>query len=566
MKVVLIQPPVQDFYDTDVRLQPIGLAYLKAAVRAHLPEVDIAIKDYHAGWGRRTVPIPRELRYLKEFYPLADKSPFSTFHQFYHFGKSFDEIETELAALRPDVVGISSLFTPYHHEALEVAARVKKRTHAIIVMGGSHASAAPGSLLAAPDVDYVIRGEGERAFVEFLRRLQRGARLEDVPNLAYRNERGIGLNPIAENFPMDDIPIPDLSDFAPSTYTLAGKPMTFMITSRSCPHKCSFCSVHTTFGAEYRRRSLENVLAEVDLRYRQGYRVIDFEDDNLTYYKSTFKELCRRLIGRFPGRPMEYVAMNGISYLSLDQELLELMRRAGFSQLNLALVSSDKTVRETTKRPHTLEAYLRVVEKAHALGFRIVSYQILGLPSETLDSMIQTLAFNARLPVLLGASPFYRTPASPIARGLDLDEEDFLKARLTALAIETEHFSRRDIYTLFVATRIINFLKGLVLSTDLELASLLGRNRSDGKVSTGLELLGRLSETGSLCFWTKRGFAQNHKFDTQLFARILLAARFVTCQTGRRITVEEFARRLTHPSPKSRSRYLAQASEGVLAE
>ena len=57
--------------------------------------------------------------------------------------------------------------------------------------------------------------------------------------------------------------------------------------------------------------------------------------------------------------------MNGISYLSLDEELLELMFQAGFSHLNLALVSSDKTVRETTKRPHTLEAYLKVVHKAH---------------------------------------------------------------------------------------------------------------------------------------------------------------------------------------------------------
>ena len=170
--------------------------------------------------------------------------------------------------------------------------------------------------------------------------------------------------------------------------------MTFMITSRSCPHKCSFCSVHTTFGTNYRRRSLENVLEEIELRYQQGYRVIDFEDDNLTYYKNTFKELCRRLIERFPNREMQFVAMNGISYLSLDEELLGLMFQAGFSHLNLALVSSDKTVRETTKRPHTLEAYLKVVHKAHALGFQIVSYQILGLPNESLDSMIQTLGIQ----------------------------------------------------------------------------------------------------------------------------------------------------------------------------
>jgi hypothetical protein len=60
MKVLLVQPPVQDFYDTDVRLQPIGLCYLKAAVNKHLPEVEVIIKDFHAGCGRKTVKIPQE--------------------------------------------------------------------------------------------------------------------------------------------------------------------------------------------------------------------------------------------------------------------------------------------------------------------------------------------------------------------------------------------------------------------------------------------------------------------------------------------------------------------------
>jgi hypothetical protein len=143
MKVVLVQPPIQDFYDTDVRLQPIGLCYLKAAVRQHLPDVEVIIKDYHRGWGRHTVPLPRELAYLTEYYPVADKSPFSAFHQYYHFGQSFDRIETELAELQPDLVGISSLFTPYYREALQVARRVKKRSAVPVVMGGSHVSAVP---------------------------------------------------------------------------------------------------------------------------------------------------------------------------------------------------------------------------------------------------------------------------------------------------------------------------------------------------------------------------------------------------------------------------------------
>jgi radical SAM superfamily enzyme YgiQ (UPF0313 family) len=340
------------------------------------------------------------------------------------------------------------------------------------------------------------------------------------------------------------LPIPDLSDFSPATYRLASKPMTFMITSRSCPHKCSFCSVHTTFGTNYRRRSLENVLEEIELRYQQGFRVIDFEDDNLTYYKPTFKELCRRLIARFSSREMEFVAMNGISYLSLDDELLELMYHSGFSHLNLALVSSDKTVRETTKRPHTLEAYVKVVTKAHQLGFKIVSYQILGLPNESLDSMIQTLAFNARLPVLLGASPFYRTPSSPIARGLDLTEADFIRARLTALAIETESFKHDDIYTLFVTTRIINFLKGLPVADDISVLELMTQSWSDARIRMGFQLLRQLDSIEHLCAWTRDGSVKNERFKISLLKKVLTEASSVVTQSGGRVAVGEFARNL----------------------
>jgi radical SAM superfamily enzyme YgiQ (UPF0313 family) len=540
MRLLLIQPPVQDFYDTDVRLQPIGLCYLKAAVNKHLPSVEVLVKDAHGGAGRHTVKIPKELRYLADYYGVDDKSPFSTFHRFYHFGESFDQMEQEIAEIRPDVVGISSLFTPYYREVLEVAARVKKGCGALVVVGGSHASAVPESLLASPSVDYLIRGEGERALVELLRHLRGEIPVQTVPNLSYKRNGKQVVNPIGDNYGIDDLPFPELSDLSARAYTLAGKPLTFIITSRSCPHKCSFCSVHTTFGEQYRRRSVESVLEEIELRYRQGYRVIDFEDDNLTYYKSAFKELCRRLIRIFPKRDMQFVAMNGISYLSLDDELLELMYRAGFSHLNLALVSSDKTVRETTKRPHTLGAYLKVVNKAHQLGFKIVSYQILGLPNESLESMIQTLAFNARLPVLLGASPFYRTPNAPIARGVQLTEKDYVQARLTAFAIEADGFHRDDLYTLFVTTRILNFLKGLPIEESASLEELQQREWESPRTCIGFQMLAALRSTGQLHFWTGAQMLLNRRFNAGLFFRVLAGAELVVCRNGLSIDLRAF--------------------------
>ena len=526
-------------------LQPIGLCYLKAAVAKHLPGIDVIVRDYHGGASRRTVPIPKELRYLSDYYGVADKSPFSTFHRYYHFGQPFDAIEAEIALLKPR------------------CRRHLLAVHAVLPRGprscgaGEEGFATPSSSWAA----LTPRRCRSRCWHRPMSITSFAAKARNLlssfcavckiigpskPSPTSHTSGKVNLSSIRSQttFPSKNCRIPDLSDLTPQTYTLAGKPMTFMITSRSCPHKCSFCSVHTTFGTDYRRRSLEQVLQEIELRYRQGYRVIDFEDDNLTYYKQTFKELCRRLIARFPDREMQFVAMNGISYLSLDDELLELMRQAGFSHLNLALVSSDKTVRETTKRPHTLEAYVKVVAKAHALGFKIVSYQILGLPNESLDSMIQTLAFNARLPVLLGASPFYQTPNSPIARGLDLTEGDFIKARLTALAIETERFKRDDIYTLFVTTRILNFLKGLPIDGHAALPDLMNRDWFDPRTQIGFDLLKQLSETGRLCFSTAHGLVENGRFRVELFARVLHETGTIRCQDDATISVDEFSQSL----------------------
>jgi radical SAM superfamily enzyme YgiQ (UPF0313 family) len=121
----------------------------------------------------------------------------------------------------------------------------------------------------------------------------------------------------------------------------------------------------------YRRVPVPRVVEEMKLRYREGYRVFDFEDDNLTYYRDEMKELCRAIRREFPEGAIELVAMNGISYLSLDAEILRLMKAAGFSRLNLALVSSDTSVLENHQAPHTVSKYLEVVEAAHRLGFEI---------------------------------------------------------------------------------------------------------------------------------------------------------------------------------------------------
>ncbi len=106
MKVLLLQPPVQDFYDTAIRLQPLGLCMLKAAAKKFLPLIQVVVRDYHQGHGRKTIQLPAELSYLREYFRYPDTGPFSSFFHYYHFGAPFEEIGKEVAHEKPDLVGM----------------------------------------------------------------------------------------------------------------------------------------------------------------------------------------------------------------------------------------------------------------------------------------------------------------------------------------------------------------------------------------------------------------------------------------------------------------------------
>lgn len=537
MKLLLIQPPIQDFYDTDIRLQPIGLGYLKATLNKFHSDVDVKIVDFHQGHGRFPVPIPKELNYLKEFYCYPDKSPFRTFYQYFHFGASFGNIREYLLQERPDFVGISSLFTPYFREALKVAKISKELFPEVpIIFGGSHVNACPNEVLSCDEVDYIIKGEGEKGIVDFFHFIKGHIPITKVSNLGHKINGTLVFNSSSDNFDINEIPIPDFSDLTIEKYSYGKKPLTFLITSRSCPHKCSFCSVHQTFGFNYRTRHIDNVMNEIKTRFQQGYRIIDFEDDNLTFYKEQMKELCRKIIEEYPIDGPEFVAMNGISYISLDDELLELMKKARFTHLNLALVTSDQFVRKATKRPHTIDKYIEVVEKAHELGFKIVSYQIVGLPNETLDSMVQTLTFASQLPILLGASMFYLTPNSPIAKDFSYrDEKDRFLSRLTSMHIETYQMKRDQIYSLFVTTRIINFLKSFELDCDVHIDELLSIKFEDKEKVRGVNLLKKLIIERKLFADLGKEYKELKKFNVDIFENVFKRLPYIKTQNNYKI-------------------------------
>ena len=202
MKILLIQPPIQDFYQTSIRTQPIGLAYLAASLQKHGHEVEILDCQTEK---KRSIPIPSELSYLKDFYPFNDRSPFKLYSGYYHFGMSWDEIRRKIEDSKADVFGISSNFTPYHGEALEIARIIKEwDRRKIVVMGGAHVSCDPDGVLKNPLVDYVILGEGEIRFPLLLEQIEKGkiGKIEEIDGIGYRVNGEIRISPL-KNFVKD---------------------------------------------------------------------------------------------------------------------------------------------------------------------------------------------------------------------------------------------------------------------------------------------------------------------------------------------------------------------------
>jgi radical SAM superfamily enzyme YgiQ (UPF0313 family) len=214
------------------------------------------------------------------------------------------------------------------------------------------------------------------------------------------------------------------------------------------------------------------------------------------------------------------------------------MKKAGFRNLNISLVSANADVLARLRRPHTLNKYLDVVNQAHELGFEIVSYQILGLPYESTEDMIGTMALMAGLPVLIGASIFYLTPGCPIAQEFpEMTELDIFKARSTAMAVETDQFRRDDLYTLFITARIINFLKGLRLKEKtVTLQDALSEAEHAGqREKLGTQILRKLLVEKRLYAATKTGFELLPRFRADLFLKVWMKSRSVQTQGGSRI-------------------------------
>lgn len=453
-KIALITPPIEDFFQTKTRQQPVGLRYIQAALKndGFITEIIDCLESGE----QKTIPIPPQFHYLKQYYPQRDLSPFKLFTHYRHFGISFEKLKDRIRLSQPDFIGISVNFTPYLDAAIKTARICKSLFPNVpVIAGGHHATAEPDSLLISGFFDFVVMGEGEISFLRLIQTLSWGDihDLSKLEGIAFQNEYGIQFSrPKAYIQNLNDLPRPE-----------SAKSANMIITSRGCPKNCNFCSISKVMGKKVRFRSVSAVLDEIEAGIKKGITQFDFEDDNLTIHPNRAKELFQEILNRFGSRKLKLSALNGILTDTLDEELVQLMRRAGFEWLNIPLVSGSQILHEKLDRYQSRKNFENVVFWGKKYELKIVAYIILGLPEDTLEQMLCDINYLAYLPVLIGPSVFYPPPGSVtfqncVEKGY-ISGKDFTRYRSSALPVETENFSRRDLVTLFRIVRAVNFLK-----------------------------------------------------------------------------------------------------------
>jgi radical SAM superfamily enzyme YgiQ (UPF0313 family) len=305
------------------------------------------------------------------------------------------KLGTKLASFKPQMVGITAV-TPTINSAI-LAAHVAKDTNpnVSVVLGGPHATFMDSQILSEhPDVDVVVRGEGEQTALELVRHIFDSGDLEAVSGISFRKGGHIirtPNRPFIQN--LDELPRPAYQYFSLSKYRFFGKTVLPVMTSRGCPFQCSYCVSSRMAGKEFRVRSPKKVVDEMEwLRDEHGAGAFSFYDDAFTYDNKRAIEICEGIKSRKIGVPWD--CQTRVDYVS--KEVLVKMRDAECQLVSFGAESGCQKILDAVKKRTTIEQNERAVGMAKEVGLSVAISVIIGYPGETTETLKQTFDFIRR--------------------------------------------------------------------------------------------------------------------------------------------------------------------------
>ena len=319
--------------------------------------------------------------------------------------RPFGDAEEAIRRFRPDLVGFSALVLE-HRQLQEAAAAVKQLDGApVVVVGGPFANSLPERLLEYPNVDLVVKGEGERPMVEIADRIDRGETDFALPGVGRRGDNGV-VPPEGQLF-VDDLntlPFPDwdsldLADYHDQEHhglLYYHKEYMSMTTSRGCPYSCVFC--HNIMGKRFRKRSAENIVDEMEILGRDyGIREITISDDVFNLDRKRAKKVCDLILERELN--LKFTFPSGLRGDVMDEELLGKLKAIGTYKVAYGIETGSPRLQKVIKKNVDLARLREIIEATSRLGIIVQGFFLFGFPTETREDLRQTVryALSSRL-------------------------------------------------------------------------------------------------------------------------------------------------------------------------
>jgi len=313
---------------------------------------------------------------------------------------------------RPDVIGISCN-TMYMKYVKTIMKEIKSEYNLPIILGGHHASIHPDETVSLTDCDALCIGDGEEPLVSFLDRMEKNESMNGLKGI-WAKENGKLLKNEFGQFRdnLDDLPIPDWGlweDLDKYFYYLG---MLYMIGSRGCPYRCTYCDAHgirdAVPGKYFRLRSPEGYAREIAFQWERyknrNLRLAQLFDPVFTMYGDWVERFCDEYRRLGIHKEFRYSAFSRLDHL--DEAKIRMLAQSGCAILRVGVEAGDTYVRNKIyKKEISDEKIKEIFRLGKENGIVFTAYYILGGPSETPSSVEKTISLARELDA--GRSAFF---------------------------------------------------------------------------------------------------------------------------------------------------------------
>ncbi|MBL7196577.1 MAG: radical SAM protein [Candidatus Omnitrophica bacterium] len=385
MKILLINPPFERLQGIAHIYFPLGLGYLCSSL-LNVKEADVWI--YNAELPHFSEGLLFHARY-QEMLKLHNNY-IESLRKDDHY--VWQEVHRVIKGFNPDVIGISAMTAKYG-SALKVSQIAKSlKQNCKVIWGGPHATIDSVGVLRNNCVDFVARGEGEitlRSLISLLIKSNEPScdDMGAIAGLSFKNGSGVIGNP--DRPPVEELDALEFPEKNRVFFMDRYLPTSWsdMITLRGCPFRCGYCGAHNIWTYKVRRRSLDNILEEIEMIIaKYNLKKFYFWDDNFTLNRERTIEFCRLLRKRKVN--INWGCTTRVDLL--DDILLKEMKDAGCNYVSVGIETGSEKMLKNIHKGISLEKIdlaIKLLDKHH---IRYEAFFMIGFPEETSEDIEQT--------------------------------------------------------------------------------------------------------------------------------------------------------------------------------